>query len=58
MKSFDQTDDGLYMESWEDWEDWEEDQDNFGQQRFQPRVLNTLVRLIGGKIPHNRLQSF
>jgi len=35
-----------------------EEEDSFGQQPYQARVLNTLVRLIIDKVPRDQLQHF
>ena len=36
----------------------EDPKDTFGQMRFQPRVLNMLIRCIIRKVPRNRLKYF
>ena len=37
-------DDGLFFDHGEDYDD--DNKDHFGQQQYQPRVLNTLIRCI------------
>ena len=51
----DDEDDGLDFDHDEDWFDQE---DEFGQKHYQPRVLNTLLRLLISKVPNGCLQTF
>ena len=52
---YDGDDDGLYLY---DHEDWKETEDEMGQRHFQPRVLNTLMRLLINRIPIGQLDTF
>ena len=52
---YDREDDGLDLDHDDDWEDQEDD---LGQNHYQPRVLNTLLRLLISKVPNGRLQTF
>ncbi|KAL9069180.1 MAG: hypothetical protein Q9161_005703 [Pseudevernia consocians] len=51
----DDEDDGLDFDHDEDWVDQEDD---LGQKHYQPRVLNTLLRLLISKVPNGCLQTF
>lgn len=48
-------DDGLYLDTEGD---WEETTDELGQKHYQPRVLNTLMRLLINRIPIGQLETF
>ena len=54
-KFYDHEDDGLDFEHLQDWKDQEDD---LGQKHYQPRVLNTLLRLLISKVPNGCLQTF
>lgn len=41
-----------------DEEGWDETKDGLGQMHHQPRVLNTLMRILLNKMPSNQLRSF
>lgn len=48
-------DDGLYLDTEGN---WEETTDELGQKHYQPRVLNTLMRLLINRIPIGQLETF
>lgn len=54
-ESYDHEDDGLDFDH-EDY--WEDEEDDLGQKQYQPRVLNTLLRLLISKVPNGCLQTF
>lgn len=53
--SYKDDDDGLNLDTEGN---WAETTDELGQKHYQPRVLNTLMRLLINRIPMDRLETF